>query len=76
MSNPLRGMKDLTFDESQRFEHIVTTAIRVAKKYGYGYIETPILEETALFKHSVGESSDIVSKDMYQLEDKERQRSM
>ena len=63
-------MKDLTFDESQRFVHIVTTAITIAKRYGYGYIETPILEETALFKRSVGDSSDIVSKEMYQFEDK------
>ncbi len=70
MINPLRGMKDLTFDDSQRFIHIVTTAINVAKKYGYGYIETPILEETSLFKRSVGNSSDIVSKEMYQFEDK------
>ena len=70
MINPLRGMKDLTFDESQRFVHIVTTAITIAKRYGYGYIETPILEETALFKRSVGESSDIVGKEMYQFTDK------
>lgn len=70
MINPLRGMKDLTFEESQRFVHIVKTAIDVARCYGYGYIETPILEETALFKRSVGDSSDIVSKEMYQFEDK------
>ncbi len=70
MIKPLRGMKDLTFDDAQRFVHIVTTAIKVAKRYGYGYIETPILEETALFKRSVGDSSDIVSKEMYQFEDK------
>ena len=70
MINPLRGMKDLTFDESNRFVHIVTTATNVAKKYGYNYIETPILEETSLFKRSVGESSDIVGKEMYQFEDK------
>jgi histidyl-tRNA synthetase len=63
-------MKDLTFDDSKRFMHIVTTSIEVAKKYGYTYIETPILEETALFKRSVGDSSDIVSKEMYQFEDK------
>jgi len=63
-------MKDLTFDESARFVHIVTTAISIAKRYGYSYIETPILEETALFKRSVGESSDIVGKEMYQFEDK------
>jgi histidyl-tRNA synthetase len=70
MIKPLRGMKDLTFDESQRFVHIITTAIEIAKRYGYSYIETPILEETALFRRSVGDSSDIVSKEMYQFEDK------
>jgi len=70
MINPLRGMKDLTFEESARFVHIITTAIGISKKYGYSYIETPILEETGLFKRSVGESSDIVGKEMYQFEDK------
>lgn len=70
MINALRGMKDLTFEESERFVHIVTTAIGISKKYGYSYIETPILEETKLFKRSVGESSDIVGKEMYQFTDK------
>jgi len=70
MINALRGMKDLTFEESQRFVHIVNTATEIAKRYGYEYIETPILEETKLFKRSVGESSDIVGKEMYQFIDK------
>lgn len=70
MINPLRGMKDLIFEDSQKFVHIVTTAIKIARNYGYSYIETPILEETALFKRSVGESSDIVGKEMYQFQDK------
>ncbi len=70
MINPLRGMKDLMFEDGQRYVHVIKTAIEVAKKYGYEYIETPILEETALFKRSVGESSDIVGKEMYQFEDK------
>jgi len=70
MINPLRGMKDLTFEESERFNFIIDTATTIAKRYGYGYIETPILEETALFKRSVGDSSDIVTKEMYQFEDK------
>jgi histidyl-tRNA synthetase len=70
MINALRGMKDLTFEESKRFVHIITTAIKIAKRYGYEYIETPILEETKLFRRSVGESSDIVGKEMYQFEDK------
>ena len=70
MINPLRGMKDLMFDDADRYVHIIKTAIEVAKKYGYSYIETPILEETSLFRRSVGESSDIVGKEMYQFEDK------
>ena len=70
MINPLRGMKDLTFEEAARFNHIIKTASSIAQRYGYGYIETPILEETALFKRSVGDSSDIVTKEMYQFEDK------
>ena len=70
MIKPLRGMKDITFEESERFNHIVKTASTIAQRYGYGYIETPILEETALFKRSVGDSSDIVTKEMYQFEDK------
>ncbi len=70
MINPLRGMKDLMFEESQKFKHIITTASNIARNYGYSYIETPILEETALFKRSVGESSDIVGKEMYQFTDK------
>jgi len=70
MINPLRGMKDLMFDDATRFNHIIDTASEIAARYGYGYIETPILEETALFKRSVGDSSDIVTKEMYQFEDK------
>jgi len=70
MINPLRGMKDLTFEESSRFTYIIETATSIASKYGYGYIEMPILEETALFRRSVGESSDIVGKEMYQFVDK------
>ncbi len=63
-------MKDLSFDDARRFNHIIDTASKIARRYGYSYIETPILEETALFKRSVGESSDIVGKEMYQFEDK------
>lgn len=66
----LRGMKDIIDNESELFTYFIENCSRIAKKYGYSYIETPILEETALFKRSVGESSDIVSKEMYQFIDK------
>ncbi len=68
MINSLRGMNDIIADE--RFTYFLDVAEDIAKRYGYEYIETPILEETALFKRSVGESSDIVGKEMYQFEDK------
>jgi len=66
----LRGMKDIIDNDSELFTYFVENCANIAKKYGYNYIETPILEETALFKRSVGESSDIVSKEMYQFIDK------
>jgi histidyl-tRNA synthetase len=66
----LRGMKDIKDDNSQLFTYFIDNATKIAKKFGFEYIETPILEETALFKRSVGESSDIVGKEMYQFIDK------
>jgi len=66
----LRGMKDIINNESKLFTYFIENASKIAQKYGFNYIETPILEETALFKRSVGESSDIVGKEMYQFIDK------
>ncbi len=70
MIQALRGMKDLLSPISEKYIYFVENCSRIAKNYGYEYIETPILEETALFKRSVGESSDIVGKEMYQFTDK------
>ncbi len=61
-------MNDILSDA--RFEYFIQTATAIAQRYGFEYIETPLLEETALFKRSVGESSDIVGKEMYQFIDK------
>jgi histidyl-tRNA synthetase len=66
----LRGMKDIKDHESDLFTYFVDNCSKIAKRYGFKYLETPILEETALFKRSVGESSDIVGKEMYQFIDK------
>lgn len=66
----LRGMNDILGNDSKLFTYFVENASKIAKNYGFTYIETPILEETALFKRSVGESSDIVNKEMYQFIDK------
>jgi histidyl-tRNA synthetase len=63
-------MKDLLAPQSERYTYFVENCSKIAKNYGFSYVETPILEETALFKRSVGESSDIVGKEMYQFTDK------
>ncbi len=70
MIKPLRGMKDLAFEDAKKFEYFIKVASEVARNYGFSYVETPLLEETALFKRSVGDSSDIVNKEMYQFIDK------
>jgi histidyl-tRNA synthetase len=63
-------MRDLFGGELRWFQHIEDTARRVFGRHGYGEIRTPILEELDVFKRSVGESSDIVNKEMYQFTDK------
>jgi len=70
MIKALKGMKDTLSPENKKFEYFIDNATKIVKKYGYEFIESPILEETALFKRSVGESSDIVGKEMYQFTDK------
>ncbi len=70
MIRSLRGMNDMLPPDNARFEYFLETATAIARRYGFTYVETPLLEETALFKRSVGESSDIVGKEMYQFIDK------
>ena len=70
MIKALRGMKDFLPPQSQKLEYFINGSIAIAKRFGFLPIETPILEETSLFKRSVGESSDIVGKEMYQFTDK------
>ena len=70
MVKALRGMKDILDENSDKFLYFINNCIKIAERYNFKYIETPLLEETALFKRSVGESSDIVNKEMYQFIDK------
>jgi histidyl-tRNA synthetase len=62
-------MKDI-IDDASEYEYILNAAIACAKLYGFNLIDAPILEETALFRRSAGESSDIVGKEMYEFVDK------
>ena len=71
MIKALKGMKDLLPpSDSKKFEYFIENASKIVKKYGFEFVKTPILEESALYIRSVGESSDIVGKEMYQFIDK------
>ena len=61
----VRGTRDLLPPETALWNHIDATARRVFERYSFGEIRTPVLEETQLFSRSVGEDTDIVSKEMY-----------
>lgn len=63
----VKGMRDLISDEHYLFQGFAERAAEVALYYGFKPIETPVLEKEDLFSRSVGEDSDIVSKEMYTL---------
>ncbi|WP_412031399.1 histidine--tRNA ligase [Metamycoplasma buccale] len=69
MFNKLKGTKDIYNQESEILNYIKNIFFSVAKKYDFNYIETPIIEDVNLFIRSVGETSDIVSKEMYVFKD-------
>ena len=66
----IRGMKDLMPNETGTWRWIESLLIQIATQCGYQEIRTPILEQTDLFKRSIGEITDIVSKEMYTFSDR------
>ena len=68
--NPVKGTHDIIADEANLYTMVEHTAMSVAGAFGYQEIRTPIIEHTPLFLRSVGESSDIVNKEMYTFDDK------
>jgi histidyl-tRNA synthetase len=62
---PVRGTRDIIGDEAARHAHVVETARRVTALYGFSEWQTPIFENTALFLRPLGETSDVVTKEMY-----------
>jgi histidyl-tRNA synthetase len=70
MAQSVKGTRDLFGNELDWFQRIEDTARRAFHRHGYWEIRTPILEEIEVFKRSVGESSDIVHKEMYDFHDK------
>ncbi|MBT3359259.1 MAG: histidine--tRNA ligase [Rhodospirillales bacterium] len=71
---PVRGTHDLLDDDILRHRHVEQTAFAVASRYGYSEIVTPIFESTEVFARTLGDTSDIVTKEMYTFEDKGKER--
>jgi histidyl-tRNA synthetase len=71
---PVRGTQDMLGGTSEafqeRFAHVVSTFDRVRRLYGFHRVEVPVFESTAVFARSLGESTDVVSKEMYTFEDR------
>jgi histidyl-tRNA synthetase len=65
-----RGTRDILPQEQAHWRYIELKAAAAAQLYGYGRIDTPTFEDTALFSRSVGEGTDIVQKEMYTFEDR------
>lgn len=71
---PIRGTQDMLGGTPQafqeRFAHVVDTFDRVRRLYGFQRVEVPVFESTAVFSRSLGESTDVVSKEMYTFQDR------
>ena len=67
---PIRGTQDMLGEQALRFSHVVDMFDRVRRLYGFGRVEVPVFEPTAVFARSLGETTDVVSKEMYSFEDR------
>jgi histidyl-tRNA synthetase len=71
---PVRGTRDFLPEDNRRRRLIEETALSLARRYGYGEITTPIFEFTEVFSRTLGDTSDIVTKEMYTFEDRSGER--
>ena len=72
MSNirAIRGMSDVLPDETRHWQYLEQTVSQLLASYGYAEIRLPLVEQTELFKRSIGEVTDIVEKEMYTFDDR------
>ncbi len=70
----IRGVEDIIPPESDKFEKIESVFKKLVSLYGFQAVKLPIIEFAALFERSVGETSDIVQKEMYVFEDRSGRR--
>ena len=66
----IRGTQDIAFEESDRFHKVVETFDRVRRLYAFQRVDIPVFEATEVFARSIGETTDIVSKEMYTFPDR------
>jgi histidyl-tRNA synthetase len=67
---PIRGTQDMLGEAAERFGRVVETFEKVRRLYGFRRVEVPVFEATAVFSRSLGETTDVVSKEMYSFEDR------
>lgn len=67
---PIRGTQDIFGEDQRRFGRVVDAFERVRRLYCFGRVELPVFESTAVFARSLGETTDVVSKEMYSFEDR------
>ena len=67
---PVRGTHDLAADEMRRHRHVIEHARTLAARYGFAEIATPIFEFSDVFRRTLGDTSDIVTKEMYTFADR------
>lgn len=67
---PVRGTHDMLGESAARYRYVKETARSLAARYGHQDLHTPIFEFTAVFSRTIGEGTDVVSKEMYSFEDR------
>jgi len=66
----VRGVQDMIGEEADRFHAVISAFDRVRRLYAFQHIEVPVFEATEVFARSLGETTDVVSKEMYTFEDR------
>ncbi len=70
MIQKLKGTKDIIPGEIEKWQYVESQLTKVMKAFNYSEIRVPVIEATELFQRSVGETTDVVQKEMYTFEDK------
>lgn len=70
ITKAIKGTKDVLPNEVHKNQYIESTCLSVAEQFGYKEIRTPVFEHTELFQRGVGDTTDVVQKEMYTFDDK------